>query len=274
MIIDFLHDDKRTLRECSLVCSSWARSAQYHLFYSRRIEPRDVQAGYAQELNAVLHGPLRACVRELALTQGRIRSPLLALTTNILVDVLTNLPLLRSLKLRESGFLGEVPPTLQRRFELERLSISWMYPSTPGSSTSLLTLLSLFHTVRLLDLVVVHSKHLPDFDSPQPDTSYPYHSLRVYTLQFQGLSAHLLRSIQAYISLEHLETVMAPISNLEDIANLGHFIRKVGPGLHHLQLSFWMFWCNDSAGTSSLRHKTVVTSHIPLCIRLEHSSSR
>ncbi|PCH36380.1 hypothetical protein WOLCODRAFT_166882 [Wolfiporia cocos MD-104 SS10] len=36
-IIDFLHDDTRTLKACSLVCHSWLPATRYHLFDSVRI---------------------------------------------------------------------------------------------------------------------------------------------------------------------------------------------------------------------------------------------
>jgi hypothetical protein len=264
MIIDFLHDDKRALRACSLVCTSWARSAQYHLFYDYRVEPQNVQSGFAQELALTIQEPLHEHIRELTLSQGRVRAPSLVLTADMVSDALIGLPRLRSLKLRETGFVGGIPLPFERRFELEKLSISWMYPSTPGSHTSLLSLFSLFHTIRVLDLVSVHTKHLPDLDSTQANEWRCRSQLRVHTLQFQGLSTLLLLAVHASICQEYLNTVKASVTNLDDIANLGSFLRKVGSGLLHLQLSFWMFWCTELAGV--YRFKQVMV----FCLQISH----
>ena len=47
-IIDHLHDDKPTLLDCSLVCSSWLESSRYHLFRSIRIRGDDPGRGYPE----------------------------------------------------------------------------------------------------------------------------------------------------------------------------------------------------------------------------------
>ncbi|KAI0695178.1 hypothetical protein BC835DRAFT_1273755, partial [Cytidiella melzeri] len=38
MIIDFLHDDRRTLKSCAAVCKQWVSVAHPHLFRDYRIE--------------------------------------------------------------------------------------------------------------------------------------------------------------------------------------------------------------------------------------------
>lgn len=251
MIIDFLYDDKPSLRACSLVCTSWVRSAQYHLFYSHRVEARHDQGGYTEQFKKPSQEPLRSYIRELTLAAGPIHSLSPELTGDTVVYALESLPRMRSLKLRQTGYISTKHSTeLRGHFHLERLSISWMYPSIPGSGNSLVSLLSLFNTVRILDLDVIHHKHLSGSALPSADDDDRLlRSLRVHTLQLHDISEALITSIHATIRPDYLQTIRASITAIEDIQCLGTLIRSVAPSLQDLQLSLWNFWCGDRAGT-------------------------
>lgn len=40
-VIDFLHDDKKTLRECALVCKAWVATSRLHLFQEITLQVKD-----------------------------------------------------------------------------------------------------------------------------------------------------------------------------------------------------------------------------------------
>lgn len=248
--IDFLHDDKPALRACSLVCTRWVHSAHYHLFYGHRVEARHDQGGYSEQFKKPSTEPLRSYIRELTLAAGPIHSLSPELTEDIVVLALERLPRLRSLKLRQTGFI--TPGLLaesRSSYNLERLSISWMYPSIPGSGHSLVSLLSMFHTVRVLDLDVIHHKHLSGSAVPAADSGDRLlRSLRVQTLQLHDISEALIASIQATIRPEYLQAIRASITATDDIQHLGTLIRCVASCLQELQISLWNFWCGDRAG--------------------------
>ena len=246
MIIDFLHDDKRSLKACSLVCTAWAREARYHLFYCHRVEARNEHGGYAEQLKKVFQEPLCSHLRELALSAGPIHTLSPELTEDIITSALTSLPRLRSLKLRQTGYVGAISP--RSPFQLCTLSISWMYPSIPGTATSLLSLLSLFHRIRVLDLEVIHKKHLFSEETLEAEEARSLQPVRVHTLQLHDISASLLSTLQSSICPEHLQTVRASITAAEDIEHLGSFFGTVGTSLRRFQLSIWNFWGDSRAG--------------------------
>lgn len=247
MIMDFLHDDKRALSHCSLVCTSFTRAARYHLLGSYRLEVRHDRGGYAGQLKKPSQEPLRSHLRELTLAAGPIHALSPELTEDVVVSVFKTLPRLRSLKLRQTGYVASSLPPRDHRLELNTLSISWMYPSIPGSSDSLLSLLALFHTVRVLDLDVIHHKHLP---TPKMLQRQSAPSLRVHCLQLRDVSLPLLAAIRVTVYPDYLQTVRASVTAADDIHQLGFFFRAMGHGLQHLQLSFWNFWSSDRVGGS------------------------
>lgn len=74
MLIDYLHDDPRTLAACALVCRSWAYNSRYHLFRDVEIQPHHI--GRFWDLLRFDPFFLRA-VKKLALTPqpARVASP-------------------------------------------------------------------------------------------------------------------------------------------------------------------------------------------------------
>ncbi|RDX44471.1 hypothetical protein OH76DRAFT_1359600 [Lentinus brumalis] len=85
MAIDFLHDDKSSLKSCSLVCHSWLSSTRYHLFHA--ISPRRAEASLPQLRRFLASFALSALVtRQLSLREQPF------LTIPNLRDVLLSLP--------------------------------------------------------------------------------------------------------------------------------------------------------------------------------------
>lgn len=253
MIIDFLHDDRRTLKSCAQVCRPWLRVSYYHLFSDIRIEGTpSFKGGYIAQLNSLLHHSFYIYIRELTVVPVPTRSSLYPeLRERDITAFLTFLPRLRSLKLSQTGFIGGEPSARPSctPFQLDKLSVNWMYPSIPGSSTSMYDLLSLFTDIKELDLRVIHRKHLPSsIESLEEANVSP--TLTVHTLTLSDVSAPLLCLLRAKLRSGYLQTVKASVAAVGDVAELGALLSSVGSSLVEFQLAIWNFWSNDYTGTS------------------------
>ncbi|KAI0094839.1 hypothetical protein BDY19DRAFT_914852 [Irpex rosettiformis] len=248
MIIDFLHDDRRTLKSCAEVAKSWVRVSYYHLFRKFRIEATpSFKAGYSAQLQAILRSSFYPYIHELTAVPIPTRSSLYPeLTEEDVVAFFTSLPRLRSLRLDQTGFTRHLSrPQPARRFSADRLSINWMYPSIPGSSSSTSDLLLLFYEIRELDLKVIHRKHLSDaisFEGREPPPP-----IMVDTLTLSDVSGPLLRLLRRLISGDRLHTMRVSIAATADVVELGELLSTVGSNIYEFQLAIWNFWSNDFA---------------------------
>ncbi|KAJ3557738.1 hypothetical protein NM688_g1305 [Phlebia brevispora] len=244
MIIDFLHEDKQSLKTCSLVCRSWTDAAQYHILYTFRLIAEPKKGGYTVQLRPLLEHPVGSHIRELILTPGPSRySPLSEFTIDVLLIVLQSLPFLRSLSLSETGFVEANDHSTHgsRSFRLKKLDISWMWPASPGTSHGFQDVLSTFDDVRELNLGPIHSKHLPDqlnFTDFAPTT-------RVRTLTLAEVSSPLVATLGSLIHPDSLKMVRACINTAAEVALLGALLRSVGSQLEQFQLAIWNFWFCD-----------------------------
>ena len=73
MIIDHLHDDKRALSTCSMVCRAWTSPSRYHLFQSLVLEDSHLRGPAMEDFHNLLDMRPEACeyVRALKITAGR-----------------------------------------------------------------------------------------------------------------------------------------------------------------------------------------------------------
>ena len=266
MIIDFLHTDKPSLRACSLVCHSWAAAAQYHIIYSCRLTAEPKKGGYAVQLRPLLQPPFGGGIRELVLTPGPSRySPISELTVEILLTALTSLTRLRSLKLSETGFVetGDIRrPTSASRFRLKKLTISWMYPTSPGTSHGFQDVLSLFDEIRELNLGSIHAKHLPASEADFEDSAVS--ETKVQNLVLTDVSPPLVATLSRLVCADHLRTVKACINAAHDVSQLGVLLHNVGAELEQFQLAIWNFWFSDIIGAFVLAHSRPKCEASPL----------
>lgn len=249
MIIDFCHGDKRTLRSCALVCRSWSAAAQYHILYSTRLTAEPKKGGYAVQLRPLLAPPNCTRIRELALTPGPSRySPLSELKMDVLLSVLTSLQRLRSLCLSETGFVesSDAPSLSSTRFRLDKLQISWMYSTSPGTSHGFQDVLSIFSDLRDLHLGPIHAKHLP----VEPDNVENPLTTKVDTMTLLEVSRPLVTTLSRLICPERLNTVKACITASGDVSQLGTLLHNIGSELVQFQLAIWNFWFSDIIGAS------------------------
>ncbi|GJE95909.1 hypothetical protein PsYK624_121000 [Phanerochaete sordida] len=57
MVIDYLYDDRRSLRQCSLTCKAWEPSSTMHLFLRISWPPHKVHWSFPEEIEALHNDP-------------------------------------------------------------------------------------------------------------------------------------------------------------------------------------------------------------------------
>lgn len=248
MIVDYFHDDKRSLVACSVVSSTWLPAARHHLFYTHRLDARRDGTGYAGAVSSFLEDPRHFHVRELVLSPGASPHPSSELQSDALRSLVTRSPQLHSLQLRQTGFNS--PPWPEQptdRLSLNRLSVNWGTMTTPSNSCSFVELLSSFSFIRELDVVAVVDKYLP-LDLVDPLQTEDIVPTRVIALNLQTLSPLLLRAVRFAINPDCLDHIRACISAPSDVIRLGEFLLHISQNITQFQLSIWNFWTSDEAG--------------------------
>ncbi|KAJ6482286.1 hypothetical protein C8R47DRAFT_1133546 [Mycena vitilis] len=69
MIVDHLHDDVPTLRQCSLVCKEWLPAARFHIFSVVNLSLYSIDQ--MLELLFYSESPIPQCIRHLSVIEGR-----------------------------------------------------------------------------------------------------------------------------------------------------------------------------------------------------------
>lgn len=121
IILDHLHDDKKTLSTCSLVCQLWRACSQYHIFRSLDLAMSRHNASAKARL---LEGRLKAnpakcsMVQELHITGGL--SSTTCVKYNTILSIVKRLPKLRVLTIREIVLApsGTIPHSAPQLFDL------------------------------------------------------------------------------------------------------------------------------------------------------------
>lgn len=130
-IIDFLHDDKKSLRSCSLVHRSWLDASRHHIFYTMEVNGKD---GFSALLSFLQRSPsVLPYIKELFLRGRDLSSPPsprnitkrsydATLCSHLLQQILFLLPSLEFLELKMLNF-NHSETKKRRRLSLPR---SWL----------------------------------------------------------------------------------------------------------------------------------------------------
>ncbi|KAI0758776.1 hypothetical protein C8Q74DRAFT_1372698 [Fomes fomentarius] len=107
LIIDQLHGDVETLRQCALTCSGWLRRSRYNLYFSVRVRRREQLFSLCSAITQYIH--LRPFVRSVNLDpvapeDGGPAGESLYLIEIVPISLLTLLPNLRRWSLRGTMF--------------------------------------------------------------------------------------------------------------------------------------------------------------------------
>ncbi|KAJ7889728.1 hypothetical protein B0H13DRAFT_1887841 [Mycena leptocephala] len=130
-IIDHLHDDRRSLSACSLVCRDWHAASRYHLFQNAgtiRLDPRNY-SGFAEVLSSQKN-KLNGYIGRLALAIYIPRSPWIQLSERVQrrftndLQRLPDLPYLKYLSFYCFEFLPEVTNLVQNFPSVTQLELN------------------------------------------------------------------------------------------------------------------------------------------------------
>lgn len=236
-IIDHLHDDAQTLRQCSLVCRAWLPSSSLHLFRSlswppcyhawwgwnsRRCKCVTIyQASFLQGLYAfcVQSPRVQAYVRELKIachwsivdpdwgrTDYNVR-----ISMRELLDVLDLLPSLQELDIDRLSFRREQEPLRGSRIRnLTKLTLSQPSPATApvADINQIVDFLCLFDNISVLVLGPLWGGTLTD---GTPLRSPP-RRVRVGTIEVQRGTplavSQYLHLLRVTVNIEHLTALL------------------------------------------------------------------
>ena len=164
--VDFLHDDRLSLRACASVSHSFLRSARYHLFCRLRIRDEPEVHGGRGYINFLLFlkrtPEVHSCIRKLRFVQSRQdeHAPPPQICPHVLGDILSFLPHLCDLSLGKGIYLACYSPEPSwtdrpdlLKFRLQNLSLASMRITT---AKQLLELLRLFSHVNCLTISDVY----------------------------------------------------------------------------------------------------------------------
>ena len=98
-ILDQLHGDKRTLFNCSVVCSSWLQASRYHLFHSLRIDNAERSQVFSEFLTFIRNTPHISVYIDSLSLQGNGNHYFRGIGPFLLSQILEELPSLRNLEL-------------------------------------------------------------------------------------------------------------------------------------------------------------------------------
>ncbi len=233
IIIDFLHDDKRAMRRCSLVCKAWISSSRLHLFHAVSLRKRTLaklppflqsNAGISSNINTLsIH-------RQLSLKLCLLRG------------ILYFLPTLRILNLSHCCILPGCPPWRPCRPQ------ATTYPYISTLTLDCCKLHAVEDMYNLLEVItlfsVIDSLHLKLDDPVLPAwvlmTWYSSTVLRSLSASFLPVSfiANLVSGLDNPTALRSLELYrcMPPRHDQDDAAQLRRLLDVIGPTLEHLAI--------------------------------------
>ena len=217
-IIDFCHNDKRTLSNCALTHSSWLAASRFHLFHTITTTGAHEKIGRANRLESIIHE------RPLALPSRH--SSILPYIKTVKIESLVEAG--RMARLEDAAYLAL---TIHRLCNLERLPV----PSVHTTLRSFLSQWVALSSLSVANGIVTHVKlsHVT-FDDPNDIwlflTSFPL----LQYLKLQSVGFNLAESgfpAGGIFNGVPLTTIRMTTASMGFI--IGSLIRVAGP-LSHL----------------------------------------
>ncbi|KAF8954910.1 hypothetical protein BDZ97DRAFT_1118955 [Flammula alnicola] len=270
--IDFLHNDKETLRNCGLVCKAWLVCARFHLFrknftvyiqnhtgdevFTILTTPGSTLAGFVHQL--CIQTTATFTIRKQRLTNGctDLHQPGISFNEYLLpfVGASDSLKTLTfhgvKIRPRASSRFSAIAPQIKALSRLTRLELTRCAFSTFEefllvicSGASLLELL-------LTDITVLHWS-----DQTPPDSWHLPRRLQHLSLNTPGQSL-ILKWILSHPRIPVLKAVcLGVFQDADDQQTIGRFLRALGPHLKHLKLNL-VRWTHEI----NLSHNTTLQS--------------
>ncbi|KAJ3557419.1 hypothetical protein NM688_g1484 [Phlebia brevispora] len=251
-VIDFLHNDKRALASCSLVCREWSFSSRFHLFrfvkithpttldeFSSFLDSSSDVTGYVRELSVHGSHPSGSIMYECQLH----------VTVNSIATCLAKLPSLRAVTLqgiwwkddRDHSGQHESPSLPPPCPSVERLELRKIFTTPLSISDTIDIFPSLQHLCTESVYWTFPTNRLPQRSSQELTSNYP--KVRLSSLTFgRGSSFNMLSCLlpvmQERVAVTSLRSLSLNLEHLEFCEEIGHFMSCFAPYLQRLHLRF------------------------------------
>lgn len=255
--IDFLHDDKRSLVNASLVCKLWFLCSRYHLFAVVRVKPPTKESTLISTfIQFLIATPRVAClIRSLYLVKPvSLAKSALVINPDSLISILSCLDSLEAVCLDGVICRGRhtISPTwntdptrLLKILKLQRVFL--MEPGDNGAQ-ALLELLHIFSCIRIAHLFVlqvwwdvssVYKDPADEVPVIMGDDDYRF-SVNACTLQATAASFYC-EFLEKTVVPEPFRSLNIPTMEASDIPYVSTILKTVGPHIYHLRLDISEF---------------------------------
>ncbi|KAI0755487.1 hypothetical protein C8Q74DRAFT_309126 [Fomes fomentarius] len=237
-VIDHLHDNKKALKRCSLVCKSWRNSSQHHLFRTVVLKSGLWRAKELPVLVAMGYHVVDLVLFGQAVELGALKRMLHSLTN------------VQKLSMRSCQVLFSIPISGLPALKLSTLEIR-DGNTLICDNAMLYRLLSLFQSIDTLSLSLHPLWIMPTHASPAVRL---LENLRITSLSIEkvsiGLPLEIIRHSQLTESLISLRLVFTE-HQWVDFQALGKLLQRVGPTLRRLDFLPVYKICNDAIGPNA-----------------------
>ncbi len=237
-VIDHLHDNKRALKRCSLVCKSWRNSSQHHLLCTVVLNSGLWRAKELPALVAVGYHIVDLVLVEQVVDLGALKR------------MLHSLPNVQKLSMRSCQVSFSIPVTEPPVLKLSTLEIR-DGNTLVCDNAMLYRLLSLFKSIDTLFLSLHSLWTNPTHASPAVRL---LENLRITSLSIEkasiGLPLEIIRHSQLTASLVSLRLILT-VHQWVDFQALGKLLQRVGPTLRQLNFLPAYKICNDAIGPNT-----------------------
>lgn len=242
-VIDYLHDDKKTLRSCSLVSRTWRYRSQYHLFSSMTVGPPQ-RADPIPDFITTLRESANFAVRIRDLTLKGEWGRELSVSARWLSAILEQLPKLNTLRLAGVSLTGlDRLYTPSNRFTLEHLQfVETGENSEDQTIANTLEVLGLFDRIGRITVnrAFAHEQGVRDLDAllESFEHMFPKH-LSVGALQVldrpRGIEFWL--AVMRRTALKEFMGLTVIAHQMWEYSSLEPLLRDAGFGLRRLDVS-------------------------------------
>ncbi|TCD64220.1 hypothetical protein EIP91_004355 [Steccherinum ochraceum] len=264
MVLDHLHEDKRTLKACTLVSPSWLDTSRHHLFYDLTVPVSEDTKSFDAFTDFLINTPLIATyIRDLRLRHGSTSLEPFAFFTAVpksqtrigpdhLACILANLPRLQALLL-DSVCIGgselhgryQHYPTTTRSFRLDSLALTNVrIEQSDYVGKHLSDLFMLFSRVQELKLRNLSTSFFPFFPDPFRPFRVDGISLQPHRLHVDSLSLDLSITTREFVDIIHrsvdsqkLTSLSATCTQVDELPLVGQIIHDAASTLTHFEFN-------------------------------------
>lgn len=244
-IIDFLHDDARSLASCAAVCRAFVESSRFHLFGTFHIKTERVLCGLLEQSSLATAG---RAIRTLCLgtTSVVTKMPVLKITLTTIEALVTGLPLLSHLYILnvfvEFDTRARTLPPASEVHPHKAIQYLWLYKVNnaanrrPLVANELFSILRLFSAIETLNFSCGLEKRTPSHLHPQ-DVGMVHRETNPLTANIQSLKFCSSSMVMTFMRAVRTTAIARGLRSLEICAQDRDTLVALGELLHDIRHS-------------------------------------